>query len=279
MKITAVIGSSKQGHTSEVMQFILSAMQRALPEAGIETMFLSDYQIPFCTGCHRCIFHGEQHCPHHSSMNPLEEKLLASDGVILASPGYMFSVTGIMKNFLDHAAYTCHRPKYAGKSLLCISACTVWQKKSVFAPMKAWGDASGFASVHQAYAELLPLPMQAKALNKQKKRLCRTAEKFAESLKRDRVKTVKLSDLMVFKAFSMLSQAAPLLMKADAEYYRQFSSSALWHSPAHIPVVTRLTAKILSSRMNKSIGNIVDLEAAARCNISQRVRRLTEEEA
>ncbi|GAA0179573.1 hypothetical protein SH2C18_24170 [Clostridium sediminicola] len=95
MKLLAILGCSKNGNTTEIVKYF---EKRLLENIEFEYLYLSDYKIDFCTGCHNCIFTGEKYCPHYLDVRKIEEKILNSDGLILASPGYMFSVTGIMKN-------------------------------------------------------------------------------------------------------------------------------------------------------------------------------------
>jgi multimeric flavodoxin WrbA len=165
MKILAIMGSSKNGNTAEVVKYFEKKLIEGV-KCEFEYLYLSDYDIPFCVGCHNCIFTGQDKCPHCLMVKAIEDKILSSDGIILASPGYMFSVTGIMKNFLDHVAYNCHRPKYFGKKAFLISSCTKWQEKGVFIPMETWVSGAGFKSVGKMFVEMLPFPLNEKELNK-----------------------------------------------------------------------------------------------------------------
>jgi len=147
-KILAIMGSSKTGNTTELVKYFEKSIAN-YGNVDFEYLYLSDYGLPFCTGCHNCIYIGEEKCPHYNIVKEIEQKMLDSDAVILASPGYMYSVTGIMKNFLDHVAYNCHRPKYFGKKIMLISSCTKWLTKSVFTPMETWAGAAGFSNIEK----------------------------------------------------------------------------------------------------------------------------------
>lgn len=64
-------------------------------------------------------------CPHYEKLLPLTEAMDESDVIILASPVYVYHVTGAMKTFLDHYGYRwmVHRPeeKMFLKQGVCIS--------------------------------------------------------------------------------------------------------------------------------------------------------------
>jgi len=177
MKIIAVMSSSKSGNTTEIVNYFEKQL-KVMTDVVFEYLYLSDYTIDFCVGCHNCIFFGEDKCPHHARVKPLEDILLAADGIVLASPGYMFSVTGRMKNFLDHVAYNCHRPKYFGKKAYLLSACTKWQESSVFKPLETWASGAGFTMTGKTYVEMLPFPLTEKILNKSKEKIREAAATF-----------------------------------------------------------------------------------------------------
>lgn len=108
MKTIIIHGQSHEGSTCHVA--------RALAEKiGGETteFFLPADFGEFCAGCNRCFFKGETECPHHAKLAPITDAMDAADVVILASPVYVYHVTGAMKAFLDHLAYRfmVHRPE------------------------------------------------------------------------------------------------------------------------------------------------------------------------
>jgi len=69
--------------------------------AEIEYVKLKDMQINPCTGCYTCWTKTPGECIFQDDMTDLRLKFRKADLVVLASPLYIFNVTGIMKNFLD----------------------------------------------------------------------------------------------------------------------------------------------------------------------------------
>ncbi|MCG8568783.1 MAG: NAD(P)H-dependent oxidoreductase, partial [Spirochaetes bacterium] len=201
MKVLAIVGSSKTGNTTHIVQYFEQQLKNA---EQFEYLYLSDYPLEFCVGCHNCIFIGEDKCPHYQEVKKIEEKMESADAVILASPGYMFTVTGIMKNFLDHVAYNCHRPKYFKKKVYLLAACTKWLADSVFKPMETWATSAGFTLVGKTHIEMLPLPLNEQELEKRRRELQIAASKFDQSFKA-KERSLKLSDLMTFHIFRLLA--------------------------------------------------------------------------
>ena len=69
--------------------------------ADIEYIKLKDMKINPCTGCFTCWTKTPGECIFKDDTADLRLKSRKADLVVFASPLYIFSVTGIMKNFLD----------------------------------------------------------------------------------------------------------------------------------------------------------------------------------
>ena len=69
--------------------------------AEIEYIKLKDMKINPCTGCFTCWTKTPGECIFKDDMSDLRVKFRKADLIVFASPLYIFSVTGIMKNFLD----------------------------------------------------------------------------------------------------------------------------------------------------------------------------------
>ncbi len=69
--------------------------------AQIDYIKLKDMKIHPCTGCYTCWTKTPGECIYDDDMTDLRLKFRKADLIIYASPLYIFSVTGIMKNFLD----------------------------------------------------------------------------------------------------------------------------------------------------------------------------------
>jgi multimeric flavodoxin WrbA/putative sterol carrier protein len=117
--IVAVNGSPHSGSGNTAL--MLEMLRQPLAEQGcaLKVVALCEHEIEYCTGCALCMEKGKCWIPddHHA----IVERLLAADGVILASPVYFFHVTAQMKVFLDRSLAWGHRPQPSWKPGLTVS--------------------------------------------------------------------------------------------------------------------------------------------------------------
>ena len=110
--VVAVNGSPHEGfgNTSQMLAMLGENLSREGLE--LEEIFLSQYQIGFCTGCATCLESGS--CWVRDDYSSVVRTVLEADAVILASPVYIFNVTAQMKTFLDRSLGYGHRPRETG---------------------------------------------------------------------------------------------------------------------------------------------------------------------
>ena len=119
MKILAILGSPHglKGATNEVLSEVLNGCTGKGVE--IETIVLSKQKIGYCVGCGSCLTKGV--CSKRDDVAAIHEKMRQADGIILASPVYLGTVTGQMKVFLDRCLPLGHRPGFHGKYGLSVA--------------------------------------------------------------------------------------------------------------------------------------------------------------
>ena len=120
MTITIIHGQSHKGSTYHVARMLADKVGGEVNEIFLPRDFNSD-----CAGCTLCFARSEKLCPHRTALEPVTKAIDEADLIILASPVYVFHVTGSMKTLLDHYGYRwmIHRP-YEGmfmKQAVCIS--------------------------------------------------------------------------------------------------------------------------------------------------------------
>jgi multimeric flavodoxin WrbA len=110
MKTTIIYGVDHKGCTYNVVQLFKKHLD--ICENNLIEYFLPRDSPYFCTGCNNCFMKGEAFCPHQNYITPIKEAILDADLIILASPVYLFHVTGQMKALLDHFGFQFmnHRP-------------------------------------------------------------------------------------------------------------------------------------------------------------------------
>jgi multimeric flavodoxin WrbA len=90
----------KNGKTVMYLKEVMKGCKKE--GALIELLHLRDFQILTCLGCYsisprKCTFP----CVVKDDMEKIYSLLLKSDGFVIGSPSYWFSVSGLVKNFID----------------------------------------------------------------------------------------------------------------------------------------------------------------------------------
>ncbi|MBC7226126.1 MAG: NAD(P)H-dependent oxidoreductase [Thermoflexales bacterium] len=101
MYILAINGSprGRRSNTDRILQPFLEGARAA--GAQTETVYLADLKINPCLGCFTCWTKTPGVCVHKDDMADLLPKLRRADVVVYATPLYVFTVSGLMKDFMD----------------------------------------------------------------------------------------------------------------------------------------------------------------------------------
>lgn len=105
MKVVAFNGSArKDGNTAILVRRVFAK----LGTEGIETELvqLAGQSIRGCTACGQCFERKDRRCAVTKDIvNDCIEKMIAAEGIILASPTYFSDVSAELKALLDRAGY------------------------------------------------------------------------------------------------------------------------------------------------------------------------------
>ena len=105
MKVVAFNGSArKDGNTAIMVRRLFAELEAE----GIETELvqLAGQAIRGCTACGQCGVRKDKRCAVTKDiLNSCIEKMIAADGIILASPTYFADVTAETKALIDRAGY------------------------------------------------------------------------------------------------------------------------------------------------------------------------------
>ena len=106
MKVITICGSLREGSsTARALQFSAEAAKRA--GAVVEAVDLSAFNLPFCDG-------RTDEVPYGGDTKRFLEIVQSADGLILGSPNYHGSLTGVLKNALDLLGPDAIRDKLVG---------------------------------------------------------------------------------------------------------------------------------------------------------------------
>ena len=107
---------------------------------NVETINLKDYKIEFCKGCLAC--QNINICVIDDGMKNLIEKVRNADVLVFATPIYYYSISGLMKTFLDRLN-PIYSMDYRFRDVYLISSCTDRDKDAIagsVTTLKGWID-------------------------------------------------------------------------------------------------------------------------------------------
>lgn len=145
MKILAILGSPRgmQGNTGRLLEEVLAGVE----ETGAETEIISlkTLNVQPCVACDVC--HKTGVCNIRDDYEGIKEKLLACDGVILASPNYIFSVSAQMKALFDRCNGLIHCMALEGKYAAMVETSGGGEDEEVLTYMGRFANSMGANSV------------------------------------------------------------------------------------------------------------------------------------
>lgn len=113
MKIVAIMGSplGMKGNTGALLNGVIAGCKAA--GADVSTLELCRLKIGPCKGCGRCHATGE--CNIKDDYAKVKKAMVEADGIMLASPNYISSVTAQMKALFDRSSSILHCQAFEGK--------------------------------------------------------------------------------------------------------------------------------------------------------------------
>jgi len=122
MKVLGISGSPRRGgNTDLAVERTLEIIGERLPGAETEFIRIADHRIEHCRGCRHCMTHSE--CViEGDDLDPLVDKMLGSDLILLGAPIYWWSPPGVLKDLIDrtHGFYP-DEGRFRGKRVAVIT--------------------------------------------------------------------------------------------------------------------------------------------------------------
>jgi multimeric flavodoxin WrbA len=133
MKVTAFNGSArKDGNTAVLVRYVLKQLEKE----GIQTEFvqLAGRKIRGCIACFKCYKNKDQRCSVNKDiLNECIEKMIESDGIILASPTYFADISTEMKALIDRSGMVAMANGYMFKRKVGAAVVAVRRAGSIHA--------------------------------------------------------------------------------------------------------------------------------------------------
>ena len=255
--VTAFVGSArKNGFTFAATRRFLDNLQ-SLGDVRGEIVFLSDCSLGACRGCKSCFVRGEDRCPlKDDDRDVLIEKMMTSDGVVLASPNYSFHVSAIMKTFLDRIGFVFHRPCFHGKAFTGIVVQGFYGGDKILKYLDFVGLGLGFNVVKGSCVQALD-PIAEADRQKMVKTLAGHSRRFYERLSKPAYPPPSVLQLMVFRSSRVSAKLLADEDNRDHSYYRDkgwFESDYFY--PTNLDPLKRIGGKLFD-RMAPTIRKMI----------------------
>ncbi|NQU09003.1 MAG: flavodoxin family protein [Candidatus Abyssubacteria bacterium] len=113
MRIISLLASphGEEGNTAALLDLVVEGARNEGAEA--ETIILPGGTVGPCKACDVC--HKQGACPHKDDFESIKGKVYEADGILLASPNYIFNVSAQMKAFMDRCAGVIHCMSFGGR--------------------------------------------------------------------------------------------------------------------------------------------------------------------
>ena len=118
MKIVTILGSphGPNGATGSVLNDLVSAARAA--GADVTSFSLTETEVQPCRACDAC--HRTGTCPIKDQFLTIRDAMMAADGIVLASPNYIFSVSAQLKTLMDRCCGPLHCHSFQDKHAAAI---------------------------------------------------------------------------------------------------------------------------------------------------------------
>lgn len=219
MKILVLLGSPRKGNTFKLTELVKQELNQK-EEIEFETINLSKLQLNYCSSCHNCILKDEKMCKDRKIVSLLEEKMVNSDAIIIATPVYMLDVPACIKNYIDHFAYMLHRPMLQRKFVLVIANTAGGGDKKVANYLKDvfiyWGCKKVFILSHKLFS------INLKVTDKLRNKIKSVSNKFYVNIKFNKHYDPSWNMITFFNVFRAMNYI-DTEESADKIYYKKMN--------------------------------------------------------
>ena len=256
MKVTAFVATARKKSTYNAVCQFLDNLQ-SLGDVESEMVVLNNQQIGICRGCKLCFEKGEEFCPLRDDRDMLIEKMMASDGVILASPNYSFQVSATMKMFLDRLGFVFHRPRFFGKAFTSIIAQGIYGGDKIVRYLDFVGNGLGFNTVEGCCITAFD-PIREKEKQKINVALAEHSRRFYERLLKPAYPAPTFFKLWAFRMGRTIVRLKLDDRNRDFTYYRDkgwFQSD--YYYPTRLGTLKKAAGRVFDSTAARSTTNRV----------------------
>ena len=156
MKIIGILGSPRGvgGNTGRLLKLVLEGAI----ENGAETeiVLLRGETVKPCKACDTC--HKKGLCPQKDDFNEIKNRIIEADGLVLASPNYIFHVSAQLKAFIDRCCGVIHTIAFEGKYGASVVTSGGGEEEPIAEYMNHFMMTTGVMPVGSVWATMANLP-------------------------------------------------------------------------------------------------------------------------
>lgn len=240
--VTAIIGSPRRRNTHHMVEVVEAELKR-LGGVRVEYLHLAELRVEPCRGCVLCMTQGFESCPVGDDVPGIVAAIEKSDGVILASPVYIYHISGQTKILLDRLAAYFHRPAFYGRHAMALATTGFFGTEPTLKYMKSVLRALGFSTVVAAGGRGTDL--ERRFVAKTEERARKAARRFHRNLVRRGTLRPSLASLMQFsmQRACFTRPGIGRLFPKDLEHYTALAGKP-FPVDARIDPVTGLVARL-----------------------------------
>lgn len=247
-----IVSASPLAAASQTYAVAARLVNAVFPQANCRTVHLAEAALPHCDGLLATIVDGERTTAHFSALQPVYEAMQQADVVVFASPVHNFTVSALLKNFIDLMVFESHRPSFMGKSALLVATAMGAGQDKVFRYLgdvvKSWGFrvvgrlGTNTSVIHEPWYEA----RLAAALDELRQRV---PAAIAEARPR-----IGLYDLIAFRVWKLVIELNPEKSPVDHRYWtRTGLLGADYYYPCRIALPARWIAALIVGLVRRSI--------------------------
>ena len=156
MKIISLLASPHglKGNTAKLLHHVLDGAEAE--GAQIEVIVLKGDTVLPCRACDVC--HKKGRCVQKDDFESSKEKIMAADGLVLASPNYIFNVSAQLKAFMDRCCGAIHCMEFWGKYGASVVTSGGGDEKAIVDYMNHFLTITGAVPVGGVWASMASMP-------------------------------------------------------------------------------------------------------------------------
>ena len=253
-KVIAFVGSARKRLTHYAVCRLLDNLQ-SLGEVETEVIALNSHRLGTCRGCKLCFEKGEESCPLKDDRDALIEKMMAADGVVIATPNYSFQISAFTKIFLDRLGFVFHRPCFFGKTFTSVVAQGIYGGDKIVRYLDFVGNGLGFNTVKGSCVTALEPMTEAEEL-KIERALAEQSRRFYERLVKPAYPAPTLLKLWGFRTARTSIRMMLEDNNRDYTYYKEkgwFQSE--YYYPTHLGALKKAAGSLFDSMATRQARN------------------------